>query len=74
MGGWVVNDTPRLFYPPGKETRYPMYKRLSGNQNRSGKVRKIPSHQDSIPDLPDHHHHHHHYYYYCYYYYCYYYY
>ena len=27
--------------PPGKETRYPLYKRLGGTQGRSGRVRKI---------------------------------
>jgi len=37
--GWV-NATPRPFYP-GKETRYPLYRRLGGPQDRSGQVRKI---------------------------------
>ena len=27
--------------PPGKETRYPLYRRLGGPQGRSGRVRKI---------------------------------
>jgi hypothetical protein len=27
--GWVVNSTPRLF-TPGKETQYPLYRRLDG--------------------------------------------
>jgi hypothetical protein len=27
--------------PPGKETQYPLYKRLCGAQGRSGRVRKI---------------------------------
>ena len=38
--GWVVNATPRPLYPPGK-TRYPLYRRLGGQQGRSGRVRKI---------------------------------
>ena len=28
-------------YAPGKETRYPLYRRLDGPQGRSGQVRKI---------------------------------
>jgi hypothetical protein len=42
--GWVVNVTPRAFYsapPPGKETRYPLYRKLGGPQGRCGRVRKI---------------------------------
>jgi hypothetical protein len=27
--------------PPGKETRYPLYRKLGGPQGRSGRVRKI---------------------------------
>ena len=27
--------------PPGKETRYPLYRRLGGPQARSGRVQKI---------------------------------
>jgi hypothetical protein len=27
--------------PPGKETRYPLYRRLCGPQGRSGRLRKI---------------------------------
>jgi len=27
--GWVVNTTPHLLYP-GKDTRYPLYRRLGG--------------------------------------------
>jgi hypothetical protein len=34
--------------PPGK-TRYPLYRRLGGSQGRSGQVRKISHHRDSIP-------------------------
>jgi hypothetical protein len=41
--GWVVNATPRPFYPPGK-TRYPLYRRLGGPQGRSGQVQKILPH------------------------------
>ena len=33
--------------PPGK-TRYPLYRRLGGPQGRSGRVRKISPHLDSI--------------------------
>ena len=33
---------------PGK-TRYPLYSRLGGPQGRSGRMRKIRSHRDSIP-------------------------
>jgi hypothetical protein len=39
--------------PPGK-TRYPLFSRLGGRQGRSGQVRKISPHQDSIPDRPAH--------------------
>jgi hypothetical protein len=38
--GWVVNATAPMLYP-GKETRYPLYRRLGGSQGRSGRVRKI---------------------------------
>ena len=27
--------------PPGKETQYPLYRRLGGSQGRSGRVQKI---------------------------------
>jgi hypothetical protein len=37
---WVDNTTPRPLYPPGK-TRYPLYRRLGGPQDRSGQGRKI---------------------------------
>ena len=37
-GGWW---TPRVVrFTPGKETRYPLYRRLGGPQARSGRVRK----------------------------------
>jgi hypothetical protein len=34
---------------PGK-TRYPLHRRLGGPQGRSGRVRKISPHRDSIPE------------------------
>jgi hypothetical protein len=34
---------------PPRNTRYPLYRRLGGPQGRSGQVRKISPHQDSIP-------------------------
>jgi hypothetical protein len=38
-GGW---STPRPGrFTPGKETQYPLYRRLGGPQGRSGRVRKI---------------------------------
>jgi hypothetical protein len=52
----VVNATPRhatASLPPGK-TRYPLYRRLGGPKGRSGRVRKILLHRDSIPDRPAH--------------------
>jgi hypothetical protein len=36
----VVNAKPRPLYP-GKQTRYPLYRRLGGSQDRSGWMRKI---------------------------------
>jgi transposase len=36
----VVNASPSLLYP-GKETGYPLYRRLCGPQGWSGRVRKI---------------------------------
>jgi hypothetical protein len=38
--GWVVNDTPWPLCPRGK-TLHPLYRRLNGPQDRSGRVRKI---------------------------------
>jgi hypothetical protein len=38
--GWVANATPRPLYS-WKETRYPLYRRLSEPQDRSERVRKI---------------------------------
>jgi hypothetical protein len=38
-GGW---STPRAGrFTPGKETRYPFYRRLGGPQGRFGRLRKI---------------------------------
>ena len=36
--GWLT-PRPRHF-PPGKNTRYPLYRRVGGPQGRSGRVRK----------------------------------
>jgi hypothetical protein len=38
--GWLVNDTARQLYP-GKETRYPLYRRLGRPQGWSERMRKI---------------------------------
>jgi hypothetical protein len=38
-GGWLTPRPGR--FSPGKETRYPLYRRLCGPQGRSGRVRKI---------------------------------
>ena len=38
-GGWSTPRPDR--FTPGKETRYPLYRRLGGPQGRSGQVRKI---------------------------------
>jgi hypothetical protein len=46
-GGW---STPRPGrFTPGKETRYPLYRRLGGPQGRSGRMLKISPQRDSIP-------------------------
>jgi hypothetical protein len=34
---WAVGFTPRPLYPQGKNSRYPLYSRLSGSQSRSGR-------------------------------------
>jgi len=39
MGGWSTPRPGRFI--PGKETQYPLYRRLGGLQGRSGKVQKI---------------------------------
>ena len=46
-GEWSASH-PGCSLPPGK-TRYPLYRRLGGPQGRSGQVRKILPHRDSIP-------------------------
>ena len=38
-GGWLTPRPDRFI--PGKETRYPLYRRLGGPQGRSERVRKI---------------------------------
>jgi hypothetical protein len=50
-GGW---STPRPGrFTPGKETRYPSYRRLSGPQGRSGRLQKIsPPTGIRSPDRP----------------------
>ena len=47
-GGEGSASRPGSTLPPGK-TRYPLYRRLGGPQGRSGLVRKISPHRDSIP-------------------------
>jgi hypothetical protein len=46
-GGEGLASSSGRFLPPIK-TRYPLYSRLGGPQGRSGEVRKIPPHRDSI--------------------------
>jgi len=51
MGGWPTPRPGRL--TPGKETRYSLYSRLGGPQDRSGRVRKIlPPTGIRSPDRP----------------------
>ena len=38
-GGWLTPRPGR--FAPGKQTRYPLYRRLGGLLGRSGRVRKI---------------------------------
>ena len=47
-GGEGSASYPCRTLPPGN-TRYPFYRRLGGPEGRSGQVRKISPHQDSIP-------------------------
>ena len=47
-GGEGSASRPGRSLPPGK-SRYPLYRRLGGPQGRSGQVRKISPHRDSIP-------------------------
>ena len=44
--GWLTPRPGRCI--PGKETRYPLYRRLCGPQGKSGRVRKISPHRDQI--------------------------
>jgi len=46
---WVSTTRPGRFNP-WKETRCRLYRRLSGSQRRSGRVRKISPNRDSIPE------------------------
>ena len=50
-GGW---STPRPGrFTPGKETRYPLYRRLGGPKSRTGQVQKIsPPTGIRLPDRP----------------------
>ena len=41
MGGWSAPSHDR--FTPGKETRYPLYRRLGGPRGRFGQVREISS-------------------------------
>ena len=51
--GWAASTTPWQV-SPGKETRYPLYRRPSGPQGRSGQLRKIspPPGFDTGPSSP----------------------
>jgi hypothetical protein len=49
-GGWLRPRPGR--FNLGKETRYPLHSRPGGPQVRSGEVRKISAHRDSILDRP----------------------
>ena len=37
-------------FTPGNETRYSLHRKVGGPQGRSGRVREISSHRDSIPE------------------------
>jgi len=50
-GGEWSAARPGRTLPPGK-TRYPLYRRLGGPQDRSGRGAKPRPHRDSIPDRP----------------------
>jgi len=51
VGGWSRPHPGR--FTPGKETWYPLYKRLGWPQDRSGRVRKIsPPSEIRSPDHP----------------------
>jgi hypothetical protein len=42
---------PRPTYP-GKDTRYPLYRKLGGSQGPLWRMRKISHHRDSISGPP----------------------
>jgi hypothetical protein len=44
MWRWVVSSTPRPLYARGKRTRYPMDRRLSWPQSRSGRGNAVARH------------------------------
>ena len=46
-GGWLMPHPDR--FTPGKETQYPLYRRLGGPQGQSAQVWKTHLHRDSIP-------------------------
>ena len=46
--GVVVNATPQSLYP-GKDTGYPLYRRLGGPHGGVDGSRKSRAHRDSIP-------------------------
>jgi hypothetical protein len=47
MGGWSAPSSGH--FTPGKDTRYPLYRRLGGPQGRFGRVPKISSQQGFDP-------------------------
>jgi hypothetical protein len=47
---WVVNPTARMLYP-GKETRFKLYRKLSGPQGLSRGVRKSSPLQEFDPRI-----------------------
>jgi hypothetical protein len=51
-GEWSASHSGRSLR--SKKSRYPLYRRLGGPQDRSGYVRKISPHRDSIPDRRAH--------------------
>ena len=46
-GGWLTPRPGR--FTPGKDTRYPLYRRMGGPQGRSGRVRKTSPSQGFEP-------------------------
>ena len=48
--GWMFHATRRPLYARQGDIRYPLYRRLGGPQDQSGRARKFStSHRDSIP-------------------------